>query len=162
MSSDEIEQQMLSEARSEIIAADQKASITLAALGIGFSAVLGGLLAGNWRPSHLHGAGEPAWWFGAAIAFVSVGCAAAAVWPRYAANPAAGEVNYWADIAAQSKFTEVVEALNRILPGSQDRTRNQLWSISKIVRSKYRLIRMAMSSACVAVIVLLAASLIGR
>lgn len=40
----ELELRMLEEARSEVVTADQKASMILAAAGIGFAAVLGGLL----------------------------------------------------------------------------------------------------------------------
>ena len=62
-----VEDVMLAEARAEVNAADQKASLVLAALGVGFGAVVGGLLARDWEPSDLTGFGEVLWWIGAAL-----------------------------------------------------------------------------------------------
>lgn len=46
---DRVEDELLAEARTEVGYADQKASIILAALGIGFSAFLAGTYASDWR-----------------------------------------------------------------------------------------------------------------
>lgn len=47
----EMGQRMFEEARADVTHADQKASVLLAALGIGFGAVLGGQLSAGWDSS---------------------------------------------------------------------------------------------------------------
>ena len=73
---DDIQETMLSEALAEVAIADTKASILLAALGIGFGSVFGGLLEGNWDPTTLRGPASILWLMGAVFALLSVGAAA--------------------------------------------------------------------------------------
>jgi Family of unknown function (DUF5706) len=77
-----VEAAMLAEARADIGYADHKASMVLAALGIGFSALLGGLFASDWLPTDLVGWAEVLWWIGGLLAVASVIFAGLAVWPR--------------------------------------------------------------------------------
>ena len=92
---------MLAEARADIGYADHKASMVLAALGIGFSAVLGGLFASDWRPTDLTGWAEFFWWVGGVSAVASVIFAGLAVWPRIG-DPDPTHVYYWATYSRAS------------------------------------------------------------
>lgn len=153
-----VEEMMLAEARTEVSSADQKASIILAALGIGFGVVLGGLLAGDWTPSD-QGAGEWAWWVSAALALLSVVVAAAAVWPRYSKR-ASGVIHYWGDVARLSSAEDLSKELNTTPPIQRQRTLDQLWHLSRIVVAKYTFIRVALIAAGLAVVAcLISASL---
>lgn len=146
-----VEESMLAEARTEVSYADHKASMVLAALGIGFGAVVGGLLAGSWTPS-AQGDGEFAWWLGACLALLSVAFAAGAVWPRYSGRKNSGDLFYWGQVSAVTSFEELSKMLDAepLPPGA--RTRHQLWELSKIVAMKYRLIRAAFVSAGLALL----------
>jgi hypothetical protein len=146
------ERAMLAEARTEVGYADHKASMVLAALGIGFGAILGGLLAGNWQPSD-QGRGEALWWIGTTLALGSLVVSASAVWPRYrkSAQPP-DNVFYWGHVAAFESFEELSAALDRSPPSLNDRTRHQLWELSVIVARKYMLLRCAFVLAAAAVV----------
>ncbi|MFC5931545.1 Pycsar system effector family protein [Cryobacterium melibiosiphilum] len=104
--------QMLAEARDDASRADQKASVILAALGIGFGAVLGGQLAGNFDSGQFSDAGEVVWWAGALLATVSVSLAVLAVWPRYRVDdsPQYG-MTYWGHVAAFKELSDFEDAL---------------------------------------------------
>lgn len=147
------EEAMLAEARVEVSYADHKASMVLAALGIGFGALTGGLLAGDWKPSD-QGEGELYWWIGLVLSVTAISCAAAAVWPRY---PRRGGhrslgVYFWGDVASMKSFEDLVEHLDDSPPSPGDRTRSQLWALSRIVATKYSLIRGAFVLAALAVV----------
>lgn len=136
--------QMLSETRDDVQHADQKASVLLATLGIGFAAVIGGQLAGNFDSSSFSPCGQIFWWAGVVAAISSVALSALALWPRYRLDdrPKYG-ITYWGHIAAfktledfDSAFSEQGEPTNR-------RGQHQLWRLSKLVLTKYRLLRLA-------------------
>lgn len=145
-----VEATMLAEARVEVSYADHKASMVLAALGIGFGAVLGGLLAGDWEPAD-QGDGTAAWWIAAALAFGAVVTAGAAVWPRYPRRPGKN-LDYWGDIARLPTYEMFVRRLSDEGLSDVERTRRQLWTLSQIVATKYLLIRVSLSAAALAVI----------
>lgn len=155
-----LEIQMLSEARAEVAIADQKASVVLAASGIGFGAVLAGLLAGNWKPSDYSTSGEVFWWLGAAFAFGVVLSVAVALWPRFTTKSEAGLVTYWGHIARYRTLTEFHDALEAS-PVDADRTRHQLWRLARIVRLKYVCVRCALASGGVAVVLFVIATIVG-
>lgn len=134
------EEAMLAEARTEVSYADHKASMVLAALGIGFGAVLGGLLAGDWKPSN-QGGGEWAWWLGATLAVGAITASAAAVWPRWRLGQQEEGVYYWGQVARLKSYDEMCERLNEKEEHAGDRTRHQLWELSRIVATKYRFLR---------------------
>lgn len=152
---------MLAEARAEVAVADQKSSLTLTALGVGFGALFGGLLSGSWKPSHLDGAGQWLWWVGAAAAIVAVGCAALAVWPRYTRADVSGGIYYWGHVATFSDFDAFHEAIHAQRGVNVQRTHHQLWRLSRLVHRKYTLVRAALAAAGTAVSLLLVASLTG-
>lgn len=142
---------MLTEARVEVSYADHKASMVLAALGIGFGTLIGGLLAGDWKPAD-QGDGEVAWWIGLVLALAAVSCAAAAVWPRYPRKGQSVGVYFWGDVASMKSFDEFAKRLDKSPPSLGDRTRSQLWALSRIVATKYSLIRGAFVGAALAVL----------
>lgn len=154
-----VEANMLVEARADIAQADHKSSMVLAALGIGFSALLGGLFASDWRPTDLTGWAETLWWVGGSLAVASVVLAGLAVWPRIGA-PHKTHVFYWGDVV---RF-KTDAALGQFLDGhpidAVARTRNQLWAISRIVKRKYVMIRWAMRAAVGAIALLILAGLV--
>ncbi|MDE8647600.1 DUF5706 domain-containing protein [Rhodococcus qingshengii] len=155
------EQSMLAEARAEVAQADHKASLVLTVLGIGFGAILGGILAGSWKPDQYHAPGELIWWLGALAALASVLCAASAVWPRYSSHDASEGIFYWGHVATYDKHSEFVTALDNSPPADTDRTRHQLYRLSRIVARKYNLVRWAMSLAGTAGVLFAAAALTG-
>ena len=139
--SNKMEAGLLAEARTEVGYADSKASIVLATTGIGFSAFLGGTIASSWRPNELSAAGEALWWIGAVTACTAVMCAGIAVWPRYGKISSTGPVYYWGQAANNSTVAELAKRLDEDKPNQDDRTRNQLFHISKLVLRKYRFVR---------------------
>jgi hypothetical protein len=146
-----VEDAMLAEARVEVSYADHKASMVLASLGVGFGAVIGGLLAGDWKPAD-QGDGEWAWWVGVCLAVVSVAFAAGAVWPRYPRRGKSEELYFWGDVASMTSYDELSKRLDDAPPSAGRRTRSQLWLLSSIVAAKYRLIRAAFAAAALAVV----------
>ena len=150
---------MLAEARTEIAYADHKAASVLAALGIGFGALLGGLFAGQWRPTDLQSWGEVSWWIGGACALGSVLGAALAIWPRIQNTDASGGIHYWGHVARFSSVDELSRHLDEKPVGHAQRTRNQLWQISRIVVRKYTMIRCALVLGGAAVVFFLVAGL---
>jgi hypothetical protein len=157
----EVELAMLAEARNEVGAADHKASMVLAVLGIGFGALLGGLIARDWSPSTLNPWGAVLWWAAAALTAASVFSAASAVWPRFTLPARTSEVFYWGHVATFAAQHDLDKALDRHPPRLEDRTRHQLFALSTIVARKYQLVRRSMALAAVAAPLFVAAGLVG-
>lgn len=152
---------MLAEARAEVGTADAKASLLLAALGVGFGALVGGLLASDWSPAKLTTIGEVVWWFGAVAAATSIGFAAAAVWPRYVRTDVSAGVHYWGHVATFCRLQDLAQALDgRPNDGGRARTRHQLWRLSRLVSLKYACVRVAIAAAGVAVVLFVVSVLI--
>ncbi|KQY59633.1 hypothetical protein ASD11_08780 [Aeromicrobium sp. Root495] len=153
---------ILAEARNEVGAADHKASMVLAVLGIGFGAVLGGLIARDWSPGDLDGLGQVTWSIGALLAGSSVFAAASAVWPRFTVPARTREVHYWGHVAALHSAEELTEILEAQPPSLTDRTRHQMFELSHIVARKYAWVRVAMRLAAASVPFFLPAGLWGH
>jgi hypothetical protein len=134
---------MLAEARAEVAIADQKASQLLAALIIGYGAVCGGLVAAEWSPAHMTASGEALWWAGAVAAVLSIVLAAVAVWPRFRSNEPTAGIAYWAQVARFPTLEALSAAMDGQPEDAPDRTRHQLWRISRLVRRKYYFVRAA-------------------
>jgi hypothetical protein len=157
----DVELAILAEARNEVGAADHKASMVLAVLGIGFGALLAGLIARDWNPRDLDALGAFFWWVAAALASSSVAAAALAVWPRFTVPAKTQDVFYWGHAAAFENQRTLDAVLDRHPPTLEDRTRHQLFALSRIVAKKYRYVRLAMALAGLSAPVFLLASLIG-
>lgn len=140
----EAEQQILAEARTEVSYADTKSSILFAALGVGFGAFLGGAIASDWTPDDLGSIAEVLWWLGAAALFVATILAGLAIWPRLGNAGRSGPIHYWGDVAACRTEDEMRTRLDENPTSLEDRTRNQMWALSKIVTRKHELVRASM------------------
>lgn len=140
------ELRMLDEARSDVVHADQKASILLAALGVGFGLIVGGQFSGDFDPGALSTVAGFVWWSGVASASIAIALAAAAVWPRYTLDdePEYG-ITYWGHIADFPELSDLEDALDLEPPTSKVRTRHQLWRLSRLVLTKYRLVKLALA-----------------
>jgi len=159
----EMAQRMLEEARDDVKHADQKASVLLAALGIGFGAVLGGQLSAGWDSSSLSACGQVLWWVGVAVAVLAVAASALAVWPRYRLDdrPKYG-VTYWGHAAAFDDPHQLRTALEEQEVNSTARVAHQLWSLSHVVLKKYRFVRAALVMAATSGLLLGFAAVIVR
>lgn len=148
---------LLAEARDDVKHADQKASLLLAALGIGFGAIVGGQLSAGWDSASLGVAGQFLFWMGVTAAVASVAGCAWAIWPRYdlSDEPRFG-ITYWGHVAAYKDLDHLRDAL-RVAYSAKARTEHQLWKISGLVLTKYRCIRAAIISAAAAAVLLFAA-----
>lgn len=157
----EVELSILAEARNEVGAADHKASMVLAVLGIGFGALLAGLIAREWSPAELSGAGRVVWALGALLAAGSVAAAASAVWPRFTVPAPPVEIYYWGHVAAFDSRAALDATLETHPPGLPGRTRHQLFELSRIVARKYHWVRVAMRMAGASAPFFLLAGLVG-
>lgn len=151
---------LLEEAREEVGYADHKASLILAALGIGFSVVLGGLFASDWDPTKLSGFVETLWWVATGVAVYAVFAAASAVWPRLGDSSRRDELYYWGQVAQYDTADAFAKAVDGLSPDPEKRTADQVWQLSGIVKTKYDWIRHAMAAAGLSMALLLIVGLI--
>ena len=140
----DIQRDMLSAALAEVAIADTKASILLAALGIGFGSVFGGFLEGDWDPTQLGRAASVVWWIGAVLALSSVAATAYSLWPRYRMNRRPAEIYYWGHVAAFRSFSDFLSTLEASTVTVDQRVKHELWYVSRVVHRKYTLIRVAL------------------
>lgn len=137
---------LLTNARAEIDRADAKASILLAASGVGAGAVLAGLIAGTWTPLRLQPAAQWLWWAGAAGAAAGICCLAWVVYPREPRRETQPPwaVGFHGDVLAFRTTPQLMTALSRSAEASLEQVADQLRQVSRIVHVKYRLIRWGM------------------
>jgi hypothetical protein len=133
--------QLLAETREELNRADGKAAMLFAIFGIGFGAVLAGIIAGDWKPADLPAGAEVIWWLGAITAVAALVAVSAAVWPRLDSDHASGRVTYFAHVVGYRSRDALREAIERQASNDGDRPLEQLQAISGIVMTKYRLVR---------------------
>ena len=150
---------LLHETREELVRADTKGQILFAAIGVVISVVIGGILSGDWRPSHLSCRAELIWWIGAGAAAVGVGALAYALWPRIG-SAAAGRVRYFADIRPHERTDTLIPDLNKQAK-RQDRDAEQLLTVAPIVWKKYIAIRVAIIALSASVILTVVAVILG-
>lgn len=134
---------LLDETRQELIRAEGKTSLLLAALIAGGGAVLGGITARAATPlEHPWPVRVTAF---CALAAVLAGAVrlASAVWPRLGRSPG-GAVDYFGDVASLSDVTSVAQRLDIDKAEIVDRDTRQLWALSRIVMARYRAIRTSM------------------
>jgi hypothetical protein len=138
---------LLAEARADVAQADQKASLLLAALGVGLGAILGGQLSTGWTPFSLSTPGQVVWWTGIVIAIIGVAGAAIAVWPRFSLAQGENGITYWGHAAGEKSAAELQTKLESQSASDISRTSDQLWSVSRIVLAKYRWVRLSVIAA---------------
>lgn len=132
--------QLLTETREELNRADSKAAMLFTVFGIGFAAVLAGIIAGDWSPRELSPAAEVVWWLGAISAISAVIAISYAIWPRVGSKHATGRVTYFAHVVGYRSREALREALERQALEPADRPLEQLQAVSGIVMTKYRLV----------------------
>lgn len=137
-----IAESILSETREELARADNKAALTLAAIGIVIGALLAAFVAGQWTPRNLAMCVEWLWWLGAAAGATGVAFLVAAVYPstRYRRKRDPDIVAYFGDVVGAPR-----EALRKRLTAtakkSDSRVIDQLVIVSSIVDRKYKKIQ---------------------
>lgn len=155
----ELAKTLLAESREELTRADGKASLLLAALGLGISAILAAILAGDWKPFELEQPYQGAWWMGSGFAGASFFCLCAAVYPKVKHRRAAKGVTYFGDVAALKTADALREALKRSETDPAERSVTQLHVVARLVGRKYRYIRLGLISLGVAIALMLGAVL---
>lgn len=151
--------QLLDDARTDVAHADQKASILLATVGIGFSALFGSQLV---DPSGLGVLGL--WIYGISLAFAaaSVVACSVALWPRYQTGDLPnGTVAYWANATEYESPADLGKALSLQSFDEESRSTYQLWHLSKLLLLKFRAVRASMVLGGLAAVLLLVSFLIG-
>jgi hypothetical protein len=135
---------LLEATREELVRADTKASLLFAASGVAIGALLNGLLGGKWAPSNLDNRVEWMWWLGVVSAASALTCLAIAIYPRtWRAEVRPKLVAYYGDVVHFSR-TELEVALAATSRHIKSALVDQVYQVSKIVRRKYRLIRVAL------------------
>lgn len=154
----ELANKILREAREELVRADGKASILLAATGV----ILGAVLTGSWRPSYFDAPLACLWWAGSVIGMAGVGAFGVAVFPRttYRSKRRPGIVSYFGDVVGLSK-DQLKRNLIDTAEDASTATLDQVEAISSVVDKKYRAIQIGMICVGVAALCWVAAFLIG-
>ena len=142
--SENIVRQMLDEARADVVQADQKASILLGIVGVAFSVVLGGQIAGDFDANDLTPLGECLWWIAVGAIVLSVTASGMAIWPRYQVSDPDEGITYWGHVAAYRDPDRLDGALELQIQSTRRRNLHQLSHVSRLVRTKYVLVRWAL------------------
>jgi hypothetical protein len=158
----ELARTLLAESREELTRADGKASILLAALGIGISAILAAILAGDWSPFNLDQPYQRVWWVGSGFAAISFFCLCAAVFPKVKHRTKAKGVTYFGDVSALETVDELRAALKRSETDPAERSVTQLHVIARLVDRKYRYIRFGLIALGIAIALMLGSALAER
>lgn len=140
-------QALLTETREELVRADGKAGLLLAAAGVALGALMGGLLSNDWTPFSLDNRIEWLWWLGALSAGVGLVRLVGAVWPRTGRKgPPPGVVAYYGDVHryAGRPTAELRAALAASAADAPDRLVDQLREVSRIVVDKYAGVKAAL------------------
>lgn len=131
---------LLKETREEINRADSKANLLLTGAGLGVTALVAGLVAGDLNPLDAD-------WVVTLLAALSAICLAlglvatgAAVFPRLG-TPSPGHARWFTEIAEHEDTASLAKALRTDVPDSERRELQQLLVLSRLVWRKYRLIR---------------------
>lgn len=157
---------LLSEARDELVRADNKASILLAILGVALSAVVAGVMTVSWSPGKLAVPWSVMWAIGAAAVLVSVASLVAAVYPRTErGRDDEPGIYYFRDVTRIRTRDQLQSRIEATTPNPLGRLVDQLWAVSGVVNRKYTLIRVAIWAGMlgwVFVVVAVAADEVGR
>lgn len=140
----------------EAARADTKASILLAgilAVSGGVSALLSGA---EWNPAVQPALIQIPWWAAVTAATAGLVCLGSAVYPRvHRADPQRSTIGYFGDVVGLPSL----DALSlRLRSASDDELAvavNQLWQLSHIVSTKYRMIRWAIHGFALSFLLLL-------
>jgi len=150
---------LLLETREELVRADGKASLLLAALGVALGTILAVLFTGGQRIDVIGDLWKAFWWLGFAFSALGTSFLCAAVYPRAAKGKAQGPPTYYGHIVSLADEAELVRALADT--DADRRMLAHLMVISQIVHRKYTLIRWAMYAIGVSIFLCLLAVLAG-
>jgi hypothetical protein len=166
---------LLAESREELARADGKASILFGAFGVAAGVLLGAVVGGTWSPAHFdRGIAECLWWVGIAGASLSILLLGLAVLPRIRHGEGRERLYYfghvvqyrprtWLGFPAQGIApTEEFFRDLRNPPDSLRRSGDQIWVISGLVQTKYRLIRLALASQAAGIGLIVVSALLDR
>ncbi|HEY8987260.1 MAG TPA: Pycsar system effector family protein [Streptomyces sp.] len=156
-------ERLLTELRTEIARADNKAAVLVAALGM-TAGLLSGLLAGrDWTPAALSTPGATLWWTGAGLLAGSLLALLLAVLPRY-------RTGSWAPGLPLTYFGDIRQAVRhgRLEPALADTERDPVAALtsalaesSRIAARKHQWIRVGLTAFCLGTVLLPTSLLIG-
>lgn len=132
--------------REELVRADAKAALLLAAAGIAVGALLNGLLNGRWSPNDLTNEVEWVWWLGASAVALAVVALGTAVYPQTRrVGRAPTKAAYYGDVV-QLERDELDAALRGAAADLAESVVDQIYQVSTIVARKYARIRFALAA----------------
>ena len=150
----------LTEAREELARADGKASILLAATGVGLGAVLGGALSAQWTPAQLRDPWSLIWLAGFASILAGIACLVMAVYPRWKRGADDEAKIYFFGHAAKMKDrAEIEAAIRKTAEQPLLRTSDQLMHISPIIERKYSWIQRGIWALGIGVVIIIIATI---
>jgi len=127
---------VLTHAREELTRADAKASIVLAASGVGAGALVAGLVVKEWTPSVLSNRVEWIWWIAVFLGAAGIACAALAVFPRTPKRSGISVLHYQ-DFGSMRSPEDGKRAVSAASQDSLKVVIGQLIETSRIVQRKY-------------------------
>ncbi|MGW4821036.1 Pycsar system effector family protein [Streptomyces sp. NPDC004227] len=138
----ELARVLLSEAREELMKADNKAGLMLASLGAALTALLGAIGSGAIAPRQYAVVPQLLLWVGCAACVPALVLLGLAVTPRLG-NPRYSRTHYFGDARLAMSVTHLERTVRRTDLVSRDLS--QLAALSQIVWTKYRCIRHALA-----------------
>lgn len=159
----EYAERILTETREELVRADGKASLLLAASGVVLGVALAAVVNGKWEPGDLASGATVVFAAGAGLYLVAICALGYAVWPRIRREDETRPADYFGDII-NYKRPEHRPALRKALErGAEnpERAISQLVTISVIVWKKYVGIRVALRLFTVSLLLCAGAVLLG-
>jgi len=145
------------ETREELARADGKATTLLGVVGLILGALLAGIIAGDWTPNDLGCVEEVVFWLGAMGAATAEALLCAAVIPRLNHDKNREAVAYFGHVVQFESEEEFSRALDRV---PRQRLTDQIWHISRIVQTKYRLIQLGLLALAGGLLLMAAAVLV--
>lgn len=149
--------------REELNRVDSKAQIVLAVVGVAMSALLAGLFAQSWSPYDLLEGLRGPWWVATGLALCGLALLVYVVTPqtRRVGRRAHHVVAYFEDVARHPGVDELKVALLENASADVDRLVDQIFSISKVVRARYRILQVGMLLVALAAVVYCLVAVIG-
>ena len=131
-------QQMLAEAREELMRADSKAAMLLSAALVAGSFLGGAAFSGEWSPLAIPGCWQWMLWAGLVAWFVAVVDLLAAAFPRIGRPTDRTHLTYFRHAEMHMSPDELRDSLASVAHDPLHRLVDQLWNVSKVAVMKYR------------------------
>ena len=150
---------LLDQVREELNRADSKASIVLAACGVGLAAFLGGVVASTWKPADIDNKVEWLWWFGAAAFAFGTASVALSICPTTEPKAKLPKLpSYYARLANYDDISSMRTAVENA--NLDEIVYEQLYAVSEIVCKKYKRLKIGLAGIAASTILLSVAVLI--